>query len=134
MESTAEFLTPLRRACGRPRKWTDEKKAQIVSESLQPGALVRDVAGRHGVRPNHLSAWRTQARRGKLVLPEPEGAIEFASLIVEEPGSDLEAESGEPVTIHDRPETEYGSVIVRLEAGASTGRIAAVARSLARSS
>ncbi|SNY90070.1 transposase [Cohaesibacter sp. ES.047] len=134
MESTAEFLTPSRSARGRPRKWTDEEKAQIVSESLQPGARVRDVAALHGVRPNHLSAWRTQTRLGKLVLPEPEGAIEFASLIVEEPGSDLEPESGGPVTSHDRPEIECGSVIVRLEAGASAGRIVAVARSLARSS
>ena len=31
MESTADFLTPSRSACGRPRKWTDEEKAQIVS-------------------------------------------------------------------------------------------------------
>ena len=134
MESTAEFLTPLRSTRGRPRKWTDEEKAKIVSQSLLPGALVRDVAERHGVRPNHLSAWRTQARRGKLVLPEPEGAIEFASLIVEEPGCDLSPERREPTMSHDRPEIECGSVIIRLEAGASAGRIAAVARSLARSS
>jgi transposase len=134
MESTAEFLTPLRSARGRPRKWTDEEKAQIVSESLRPGALVNDVAKRHGIRPNHLSAWRTQARRGTLVLPEPEGEIEFASLIVEEPGCDLSPERREPVMSDDRPEIECGSVIIRLEAGASAGRIAAVARSLARSS
>nr|WP_319568801.1 transposase [Cohaesibacter marisflavi] len=67
MESTAEFLTPSRCARGRPRKWADEEKAQIVSESFQPGARVCDIAKRHGVRPNHLSAWRRQALRGKLV-------------------------------------------------------------------
>ncbi|SNY91016.1 transposase [Cohaesibacter sp. ES.047] len=134
MESTAEFLTPSRNSRGRPRKWTDEEKAQIVSESLQPGARVCDVAERYGVRPNHLSAWRTQARLGKLVLPEPEGEIEFASLIVEAPRSCVVSETSEPVASHDRPEIEWGSVIIRLEAGASAGRIAAVARSLARSS
>ncbi len=134
MENTAEFLTPSRIASGRPRKWTDEEKAQIVSESLQSGARVRDVAERHGVRPNHLSSWRTQARRGNLVLPEPEGKIEFASLIVEQPRCGVASDTKELIASHNRPEIEYGSIIIRLEAGASAGRIAAVARSLARSS
>lgn len=44
MESTAEFLTPKAGGRGRPRKWTDEEKAQIVSESLRPGARVHEVA------------------------------------------------------------------------------------------
>ena len=128
MESTAELLTPVARVRGRPRKWTDEEKAQIVSESLRSGARVHEVAERHGVRPNHLSSWRTAARRGKLVLPEPEGEVEFASLIVEA------AATPERSVIPDRPEIQWGSITIRLEAGASVSRIAAVARSLARTS
>ncbi|SNY92285.1 transposase [Cohaesibacter sp. ES.047] len=128
MESTTEFLTPVARVRGRPRKWTDEEKAQIVPESLRPGARAHEVAEQYGVRPNHLSSWRTAARRGKLVLPEPEGEIRFASLVVED------ASAPEPRVIADRPEIHCGSITIRLEAGASVSRIAAVARSLARTS
>lgn len=128
MESTAEFLTPKTGDRGRPRKWTDEEKAQIVSESLRPGARVHEVAERYGVRPNHLSSWRTAARRGQLVLPEPEGEIEFASLMFE-----IEQDP-EPVVPADRPEIQCGSITIRLEPCASASRIASVARSLIRSS
>lgn len=40
------------------RKYTDEQRGQMVSESYAPGASVREVAQRHGVRPNLLSYWR----------------------------------------------------------------------------
>ena len=58
-------------------------KARIVSESLRPGATVKEVAGRYGLKANHLPSWRTLARQGKLVLPEPEDAVEFAAIVVD---------------------------------------------------
>lgn len=128
METTAEFLTQSDGGRRRSRSWPDELKAQIVSESLRPGARVHEVAERYGVRPNHLSSWRTAARRGKLVLPEPEVEIEFASLMVEA------TSVPEAPIIADRPEIQCGSLTIRLEAGASASRIAAVTRSLARAS
>jgi transposase len=42
-----------------------------------PGATVCEVALRHGVRPNHLSSWRTLARQGKLIVPVIDGAEFF---------------------------------------------------------
>jgi transposase len=107
------------------RHWPDDVKAQIVSESLRPGALVNEVAERHGLKPNHLSTWRTMAGQGKLVLPAPEDAVEFAAVIVEPPVSEA------PIKKTSRPEIIVGSVTIRLEEGASAARITAVARACA---
>ena len=48
-------------AVGRRRRWSDEVKGQIVAESYAPGAVVSEVARRHGLCPQHLSAWRKGA-------------------------------------------------------------------------
>ncbi|MGO7763309.1 transposase [Rhizobium leguminosarum] len=121
MESTLEVLTTRKSGREVHRHWPDDVKAQIVSESLRPGALVNEVAERHGLKPNHLSTWRTMARQGKLVLPAPDDAVEFASVIVDPPASEPSIKKG------SRPEIIVGSVIIRLEEGASVDRIAAVA-------
>lgn len=125
MESTLEVLTTRKSGREVHRHWPDEVKAKIVSESLRPGVMVNEVAERHGLKPNHLSTWRTMARQGKLVLPAPEDAVEFAAVIVEQPVSDP------PITMATRPEIIVGSVTIRLEEGASASRIAAVARACA---
>lgn len=66
------------------------------------------------------------ARKGRLVLPAPEDAVEFATLMLG-PGEDAAAVAA-PVL--DRAELVVGAVIIRLEAGASANRIASVARAL----
>ncbi|MGM5091166.1 transposase [Rhizobium sp. 814_E9_N1_1] len=124
MESTLEFLTTRKPGREVHRHWPDEVKAQIVSESLRPGAKVNEVAERFGLRANRLSTWRTMARQGKLVLPAPENAVEFAAVVVDPPVL-------EPLIKTSRPEIIVGSVTIRLEEGASAARIAAVARACA---
>jgi len=126
VESTLEVL-PVGGCGRRNRKWPDEVKARIVAETLMPGVTVNSEARRHGVPANHVSAWRTLARKGLLVLPAPEDPVEFASLMVgpvgDAPRSDVGAAVG--------PEIAAGSVVIRLEAGASAERIASVVRALA---
>lgn len=126
MESTVEVLTTRRSRREAHRQWPDEVKARIVSESLRPGVTVNEVAGRYGLKANHLSSWRTLARQGKLVLPEPEVAVEFAAMVIDTPVP-------EPPTVKaaTRPEIIVGPVTIRLEEGAPASRIAAIARALA---
>jgi transposase len=47
----------------RRRRWSSSEKAEIVEESLRPGASVTAVAQRHDVHPNLLHHWRRQAKR-----------------------------------------------------------------------
>jgi transposase len=46
----------------RRRKWSAEEKAEIVAESLAEGAVVSDVARRHGLSPQQLFGWRARLR------------------------------------------------------------------------
>ncbi|APG14900.1 transposase [Bradyrhizobium japonicum] len=44
------------------RRWSDEFKAQVVAEALEPGASVSGIAHRIGIHPSQLFAWRRDAR------------------------------------------------------------------------
>ncbi len=123
MDATMEVLTGVGGG-RRNRKWPDEVKARIVSETLRPGATVNAVAARYGLKANHLSSWRTMARKGKLVLPAPEDEVEFAAMVVGPPAPDKTA-AAESIGII------MGAVTIRLEGGASAERIAAIVRALA---
>lgn len=47
------------------RRWSDEFKAQVVAEALEPGASVSAIARRIGIQPSQLFAWRRDARVGR---------------------------------------------------------------------
>ena len=51
----------------RRRDWTDEQKLSIIAESCQDGAVISDVARRHGLRPQQLFNWRNEFRKRKTV-------------------------------------------------------------------
>ncbi len=52
---------------GRRRWFSKDDKARIVGETLAPGAVVSEIARRHGLTPQQVFTWRRQARR----LPTP---------------------------------------------------------------
>lgn len=104
------------------RRWCDEAKGRMVAETLVPGVTVNEVARRHGVKANHLSSWRTLARKGKLVVPEVAGA-EFAAPLASSPAV---------VTAEARPQIDLiiGPVTVRLDAATPAARVAELVMAL----
>jgi putative transposase len=60
---------------GRRRRWSDQAKGRMVAESYAPGAVVSEVARRHGISPQHLFGWRKAARAGVLSLPADEAPL-----------------------------------------------------------
>jgi transposase len=48
---------------GRRRWFSRDDKARIVEETLVPGAVVSEIARRHGLTPQQVFTWRRQARR-----------------------------------------------------------------------
>lgn len=49
---------------GRRRKWSDEDKARIVAETLEPGAVVAEVARRRQICPQQVFTWRREMHTG----------------------------------------------------------------------
>jgi transposase len=104
------------------RRWSDEAKGRMVAETLVPGVTVNEVARRHGVKANHLSSWRTLARKGKLVVPEVAGA-EFAAPVASPMAvATLEATASIDLII--------GPVTLRLDAYTPAGRVAELVMAL----
>jgi len=62
----------------RRRRWSKDEKSRIVEEMLMPGAVVCEVARRHGVAQSLLFTWRRQAR-----VPEAGGRDSSILLPVE---------------------------------------------------
>jgi transposase len=54
---------------GRRRRWSAEEKGRIVSETLEPGARVAEVARRWHVCPQQVFGWRRQARQTEPAEP-----------------------------------------------------------------
>lgn len=48
---------------GRRRRFSKDDKAGIIEETLVPGAVVSEVARRHGLSPQQLFGWCRQARQ-----------------------------------------------------------------------
>src|SRR4051794_30889891 len=66
---------------GRRRCWTDEEKAWIVAESLDPASTVSAVARRYGLHPSQLFVWRQ-----RLAGPAARDAPAFVPVVVAEDG------------------------------------------------
>src|SRR5262249_4539267 len=84
------------------RRWSDDVKAQIVAESYAPGTIVLEVARRHEISPQLLSAWRKAARQG--LLKPADGAEPVATRPAETAATqDQSSSSGEASSARGGP-------------------------------
>ena len=62
VQTAAEAALVRESVSRRRRSWSDQEKAQIVQEAQRPGAMLQEVAQRHGLHPSLLTRWRAQYR------------------------------------------------------------------------
>ena len=107
---------------GRRRRWTDEEKAWIVAESLDPATTVSAVARRYGLHASQLFVWRQ-----RFAGPAARDAPEFLPVVVTEGAAT-------PAGMAGRMEIALGPAVVRVGAdvdAAALRRVLEVVRSLA---
>jgi transposase len=116
---------------GGRRQWSVDDKARIVAETLEPNAIVSEVARRYGLRPQQVFAWRREARKGA-ASAQQESPV-FVPAVVTSPT---------PETAPKRPrkrrpardagviELEIDGIAMRVGRGADTKTVAAVIRAL----
>ena len=114
------------------RRWPDTAKAQAVSDTLVVGATVNAVAERYGILPNQLSAWRRQAKQGKLLLPAPESDEPLFAPLVVSAGPE---ESTEALTVpNEAIRLIFWEIAIELPLQTPASRIAEIAHALEASS
>ena len=107
---------------GRRRRWTDEDKARIVAESLDPATTISAVARRYGLHASQLFVWRQQ-----FAAPAAREGPAFVPVLVAEDGP-------APAAMAGRMEIALGPAVVRVGAdvdAAALRRVLEVVRGLA---
>lgn len=79
--SRVEVLRPVERR----RRFSLEQKLAVLAEAAAPGAVISEVARRHGLLPAQVFKWRRLAALGVLGIP---GASELPTLIAVEIAAD----------------------------------------------
>ena len=107
----------------RRRRWTEEQKRAIVAASLEPGAVVADVARRAEIGADQIYRWRQQFTRGdsfaQVLIAPPEATS---------PNGVRNATCAEPVV-----EIEFaGKTRVRIPASIPVPLAASIVKVLAR--
>jgi transposase len=117
---------------GRRRRFSDEDKARIVEETLAPGAVVSEVARRHGLTPQQVFTWRRQARGVSVAAPIE--ATQFVPAVIEAIPPEHAGKRVRPSRrVGDDAgliEVEIDGVTVRVGRGAEPKTVAAVLRAL----
>ena len=118
---------------GRRRRFSEADKAGVVEETFAPGAVVSEVARRHGLSPQQLFGWRRQARQPAAASTETAAALFVPAVVEASLPEHVVRRRGRNRTI-DRSswiiEVEIDGVTVRVGRGAEAKTVAAVLRAL----
>ena len=113
----------------RRRRWSDEERARILSESFEPGANISAVARRNGVSCGLLHCWRKQAR-AMAIEPVPADLPAFVPVTISGgPGAKVPR-----AEIAGMIEIETAGALVRVPAGFDPGTLKVVLAALRRGS
>jgi transposase len=134
---------------GRRRRWSSADKARIVRESLKPGAVVSEVAQRHGLTRWQLYDWRRKVRTatgGNAVPDDQAGSIRpkrngsmskavealpaFAQVVMATPATPLQLTAPEASLV----EIAIGGVSVRVRGVVDVEGLVAVLNAIRRAS
>ncbi|MGX5851825.1 transposase [Mesorhizobium sp.] len=119
---------------GGRRQWSVDDKARIIAETLEPNAIISEVARRYGLRPQQVFAWRREARKQAASAQQDSPA--FVPAIVAGPPTEPAAKRpGRPrkqKSVRDAGviELEIDGIAMRVGRGADTKTVAAVIRAL----
>src|SRR3954464_8121688 len=91
---------------GRRRRWSDEDKARIVAESLDPATTSSAVARRYGLHASQLFVWRQQLQRSASAA-QTLGGPGFVPVLIAEDGP-------APAEAAGRMEIALGPAVVRV--------------------
>ncbi|MER8957112.1 transposase [Mesorhizobium sp. M0833] len=70
---------------GGRRHWSVDDKARIIAETLEPNAIISEVARRYGLRPQQVFAWRRQTRKQAASVQQDSPAFVPAVVTAPEP-------------------------------------------------
>lgn len=116
---------------GRRRWFSKDDKARIVEETLAPGAVVSDVARRHGLTPQQVFTWRRQARQVPAVKADE---LQFVPAVVDTPAAAVapehKARRSKAKLNSGSIEIEIDGVTIRTGGGADAVMIAAIVHAL----
>jgi transposase len=117
---------------GRRRRFSDDDKARVVEETLLPGAVVSQVARRHGLMPQQVFTWRRQARNPSKTMAE---APQFVQAVVD--AAVAAPAVGQERKARCKPKSDVGIIEIEVEditiragSGADANMIAAIVQAL----
>lgn len=107
----------------RRRRYSASEKAELVAETLRPGACAARIARRHGLHPQQLYTWRRQARRGELALRDEDLPM-FAPIMAPTTAAGPDAAGGSGIVL------ALGDLRLSFGPEVPAGRVAAIVSAL----
>ncbi|WP_292430522.1 transposase [Mesorhizobium sp.] len=119
---------------GGRRQWSVDDKARIIAETLEPNAIISEVARRYGLRPQQVFAWRREARK-RAASAQQDSQVFVPAVVTSPPPQSAAKRPTWPrkrKTARDAGviELEIDGIAMRVGRGADARTVAAVIRAL----